>query len=91
MKNNTGQPQNNFTMRAEDPWLETLDDTVALCRLGSRATAIDKALELFRALRGLPPMPHRVGTGTTPPSYRWKKSDMLQLLNNAEATKAMYQ
>ena len=91
MKNNTGQPQNNFTMRAEDPWIETFDDMVAEYRLGSKATAIDKALELFRALGGLPPMPHRVGAGSVPPTCRWKNSDMLRLLNNAEAAKAMYQ
>ena len=84
-------PQNVFGIRAEEPWIDELDDMVALCRLGSKVTAIDKALELFRVLRGLPPMPHRVGTGTVPPTCRWKNSDMLQLLNNAEAAKAMYQ
>jgi hypothetical protein len=85
-----GSTQNNFTVRAEEPWIDALDDMVALYRLGSRITALDTALELFRALAGLPPMPNRVGTGTVPPSYRWTSEDMLKLLNNAENVKSQY-
>lgn len=86
----TGPTQNNFTVRAEEPWIDALDDMVATYRLGSRITALDTALELFRALAGLPPMPNRVGTGMVPPAYKWTNKDMVRLLNNAENVKAMY-
>ena len=91
MSKGTTPPMSMLSLRADKPWIEALDDAVYSQRLGNRTQAFERAIELFVALCGLPPMPDRVIKEEIPPTCRFGNADMLRLLNNADNVKAMYQ